>query len=59
MPIEMDERIAEEAEKHGMQYSAYVRQVLKEHSASPFECDETVLCVDENGDLSDNVEGAA
>jgi hypothetical protein len=58
MPTEMDERIAEQAEKHGMTYSQYVRQVLNEHSGTPFECDESVLCVDENGEKPRN-EGAA
>lgn len=48
MPIEMDEEIAEEADKHGMSYSEYVRQALRESMGTPFECDDTVLCVDEN-----------
>jgi len=54
----MDERIANEAEKYGMTYSQYVRQVLNEHSGTPFECDETVLFADENGEKPRN-EGAA
>lgn len=48
LPIEMDEQIAEEAEKHGMTYSKYVRQALRESMGTPFDCDNTVLCVDEN-----------
>ncbi|KAA9399688.1 CopG family transcriptional regulator [Haloarcula sp. CBA1129] len=54
----MDERIAEQAEKHDMTYSQYVRQVLNEHSGTPFECDETILCVDENSE-NPRKEGAA
>jgi Arc/MetJ-type ribon-helix-helix transcriptional regulator len=48
LPIEMDEKIGEEADKHGMSYSEYVRQALRESMGTPFECDDTVLCVDEN-----------
>jgi len=59
IPIEMDERIGKEAEKHDMTYSKYVRQALRESMGTPFECENTVLCVDENGDTSENIEGAA
>ncbi len=58
MPTEMDERIAEEAEEHGMTYSQYLRHIIREHEATPFECNDPVLCVDENGEKSQN-EGAA
>jgi len=54
----MDERISEQAEKHEMTYSQYVRQAIREHEGTPFECDDTVLCVDGNGEKSRN-EGAA
>ncbi|WP_225334925.1 CopG family transcriptional regulator [Halomicrobium urmianum] len=54
----MDERIAEEAEEHGMTYSQYLRHIIREHEATPFECNDPVLCVDENGEKSQN-EGAA
>jgi len=37
MPIEMDERIEEEAQKNGMTYSEYVRTVLQNANESPFE----------------------
>ncbi len=59
MPTEMDERIAEQAKEYGMTYSQYVRQALRENEGTPFECDETVLFADENGEVSENVEGAA
>lgn len=48
MPIEMDEQIVEEAQKHDMDYSEYVRQALRESLGTPFECDDTILCTDEN-----------
>jgi len=54
----MDEQIAEEAKKHDMSYSQYVRQALRESMGTPFECDNTVLCVDENVQKARN-EGAA
>jgi predicted DNA-binding protein len=58
MPLEMDETIAEEAEKHGMTYSHYVRQALRESVGTPFECEDQVLSVDESTQSSRN-EGAA
>ncbi|MCJ0620096.1 ribbon-helix-helix protein, CopG family [Haloarcula hispanica] len=58
LPTEMDERISEQAEKHEMTYSQYVRQAIREHEGTPFECDDTVLCVDGNSEKSRN-EGAA
>ncbi len=58
MPIEMDEEIGEEADKHGMTYSQYVRQALRESMGTPFECDDAVLCVDENGQNQRNGKGA-
>jgi hypothetical protein len=54
----MDERIAEEARKHGMSYSQYLRHIIREHESTPFECNDPVLCVDENGKGERN-EGAA
>lgn len=58
MPTEMDETIAEEADKYGMTYSQYVRHAIRELEATPFECNDPVLCVDENGEKHRN-EGAA
>ena len=37
MPVEMDEKLQEEARKHGMDYSEYVRHILREHAITPFE----------------------
>ena len=37
MPTEMDEKIEEEAQKHGMTYSEYVRTVIQNATESPFE----------------------
>ncbi|WP_144901392.1 CopG family transcriptional regulator [Halobellus captivus] len=54
----MDEEIGEEADKHGMTYSQYVRQALRESMGTPFECDDAVLCVDENGQNQRNGKGA-
>lgn len=48
MPTEMDEMIAEEAQKHDMTYSQYVRQCIRENEGTPFEAENTVLCTDEN-----------
>ncbi|NLV09367.1 CopG family transcriptional regulator [Halomicrobium mukohataei] len=58
MPIEMDEKIAEEAERHEMDYSPYVRHLIQQALDSPFEQPNEVLCKDENGEISRN-EGAA
>jgi Arc/MetJ-type ribon-helix-helix transcriptional regulator len=54
----MDEQIAEEAEKHGMSYSEYVRQALRESIGTPFDCEDQILTVDENPQRGQN-EGAA
>jgi len=48
MPPEMADRLDEEAAKHGMKTSEYVRQVLREHETTPFNCNDPVLCTDEN-----------
>lgn len=37
MPVEMDDKLAEEARKHGMSYSEYVRHILREHAITPFD----------------------
>jgi len=58
MSPEMADEVDAEAAKHGMKTSKYIRQVLREHEGTPFSCDETVLCRDENGEKSRN-EGAA
>lgn len=49
MPTEMDEQIAEEAEKYGMSYSQYVRSILRQATETPFdEPDERHLVVDDS-----------
>jgi predicted DNA-binding protein len=58
MPPEMADDIDEEAENNGMKTAEYVRQVFRETEATPFECDDPVLCVDENGE-NGQTEGAA
>lgn len=37
MPVEMDDGLQEEARRHGMTYSKYVRHILREHGLTPFE----------------------
>jgi len=59
MPMEMVEAIDDQAEQHGFSRAAYIRHLAKQAEDSPFESPDTVLCVDENGELNDNVEGAA
>jgi hypothetical protein len=60
MPTEMDEMIVEEAEKHDMTYSQYVRQCIRENEGTPFdEPENTVLCTDENGSTQERKTGAA
>lgn len=58
MAPEMADMIDEEAEKHGMNASEYVRQVLREHEGTPFENTRTTLALDENSENRRN-EGAA
>lgn len=48
MPPEMADRLDEEAQKHGMKTSRYIRQVLREHKNTPFEINNEVIGVDEN-----------
>jgi len=43
MPTELDDEIAEEAEKHGLSYSEYVRTVLKNSVETPFDPSEVDL----------------
>jgi hypothetical protein len=52
MSPEMVDEIDAEAAKYGMETSKYIRQVLREHEETPFSCDDTVLCRDENGEKS-------
>ncbi|KAA9408241.1 CopG family transcriptional regulator [Haloarcula sp. CBA1131] len=54
----MADEIDREADKYDMNASQYVRQVLREHDTTPFSCEDTVLCVDENSEERRN-EGAA
>lgn len=58
MPPEMADDIDAEAQKHGMKTAQYVRQIIREHEGTPFECNDPVLCVDENSEKRRS-EGAA
>lgn len=55
MPVEMDEKLEEEAHRHGMSYSEYVRTILREHAITPFDSPSVTLEEME----SDRQEGAA
>ncbi|RKS84072.1 hypothetical protein BDK61_3472 [Haloarcula quadrata] len=56
----MDDKIAEQADEHGVSYSEYVREIVRDHHSTPFDgVDEPVVCRDENGEVNENVEGAA
>lgn len=63
LPTEMDEKIEEEKDKHGMTYSQYVREALRGYEPTPFDPEEAdqepVLCADENGSVEDGKTGAA
>ena len=55
MPVEMDDKLQEEARRHGMSYSEYVRQILRDHGITPFDKPDQPLA-----DLeSERQEGAA
>ena len=59
LPIWMDEMIDEEAKKHGVSYSAYLQEIIRDHERTPFDkIEEPVVCVDENGENC-REEGAA
>jgi len=58
MPTEMDEEVAEEAEKHDMTYSQYVRHCIRSHPSNHFDEPNVHLAVDENREVSQE-EGAA
>ncbi|WP_277539944.1 CopG family transcriptional regulator [Haloarcula laminariae] len=59
-PRWMDDKIAEQADKHGVNYSEYVREIIRDHHQTPFDrMDDPVVCRDENGEVTENVEGAA
>jgi len=58
MEPSMLEQIDEEAKKHGMSRSEYIRHCVRQAMDSPFDEPETVLCRDENGDVL-REEGAA
>ncbi|WP_247378386.1 ribbon-helix-helix domain-containing protein [Halorientalis brevis] len=51
MPMEMDEEIQAEAQKHDMQYSEYVRHLIRQALDSPFDEPDAVLCKDENSSV--------
>ncbi|GGM46389.1 hypothetical protein GCM10009006_29580 [Haloarcula argentinensis] len=49
-----------EADKHGISRSQYITELLRDHSSTPFEpMENAVVCRDENGEINENVEGAA
>jgi len=55
----MDDKIANEAEKHGVSYSAYLREIVRDHEDTPFDVPtEPVVCRDGNCE-EDYQEGAA
>jgi len=58
MPTELDESIAEEAKKHNMAYSEYVRTVLKNSTETPFNPSDVDLVVDDR-DAEEAHSGAA
>ena len=58
MPVEMDEKIADEAHKHGMSYSEYVRHILREHAITPFAVPDRTL-EDRLSEQRERQEGAA
>lgn len=60
MPIWLFEKVDDEAEKHGISRSQYITEVLRDHNSTPFEpMQNAVVCCDENGEVNENVEGAA
>ena len=59
VPRWMDDKIANEAEKHGVSYSAYLREIVRDHEDTPFDVPtEPVVCRDGNCE-EDYQEGAA
>jgi len=58
MPTEMDEQIAKEAEKHGLNYSQYVRACIRDNVDTPFDESEVDLTVDDS-DAAEAQTGAA
>lgn len=59
MPPEMLVDVDEEARKHNMSRSEYVRHLVRQAQDSPFEVPDTVLCADENGSADEAKTGAA
>ncbi|QLH83344.1 CopG family transcriptional regulator [Halosimplex pelagicum] len=59
MPPEMADGIDEEADKYDMDLAPYVRQILREHTGTPFTCPNVVVGVDENHEEGRRKEGAA
>jgi len=51
--------IDEEAKKHGMSRSEYIRHLIRQAQDSTFDTPETVLCKDENSADGRRNEGAA
>jgi len=58
MPIEMDEQIAEEAEKRDMTYSKYVRTALRNQIGTPFDPSDVDL-VSDDSDVREAQKGGA
>lgn len=58
VPTELDEKIEEEAKKHGMTYSEFVRTVLKNSTETSFEPADVDLVVDDS-DVEEAQKGAA
>ncbi|WP_188853287.1 CopG family transcriptional regulator [Haloarcula argentinensis] len=60
MPIWLFQEVDKEADKHGISRSQYITELLRDHSSTPFEpMENAVVCRDENGEINENVEGAA
>jgi hypothetical protein len=57
MPAELDQRIQDEAEKHDMKYSVYVRTVLQNSTQTPFAHSDVTLTVDDS-DVEEAQRGA-
>ena len=58
MPTELDDGVDEEATKHGMTYSEYVRTVLRNSVETPFDPRDIDLVV-EDSDAEEAQSGAA
>jgi hypothetical protein len=62
IPIWLFQELEQERKDLEIGRSQYIVEVLRDHKDTPFEPvdeDKLVVCRDENGDLTENVEGAA